>query len=431
MSLYARSSRGWRELRAWLRVRWVAVACRFAAGSVPAALLLAGCTTYPVGNRQAVIDCPGCAAGIVELPLLPGAFSYPIVEVAIDGRPGYRFLFDTGAMATVIFRHPRTADLALSSRGEIAVGGVGDGARPAAQVAPGVTLQLGPLTLRDMTVLLLPVDRLALFGSPDLVFIDGIIGNDLWTRFGVEVDTAAGRMRLHRLGTTDLGSGARSAALAVRHDHLFVPVRVTLDASRDPVAVDLLLDSGDTGALYVVTDPTRGLVPPEGAVTTEERGIQGQGRTIAARSTSVEVADVRWLNVPTGFGPAGTAIRELGAGRFGVGLLSRTRWAVDVGQSRLWLMPGDARERRFEDGSFGLAAVAVANRLLALLVEAQSPAANAGLRVGDELISLDGSPIAGGHQAAVEAALRTRRAATLCWRRGDEVRCGTLARAAS
>ena len=431
MSLHAKLSRGWREPGAWLRVRWVERACRLLAGSVSAALLLAGCTTYPVGNRQAVSDCPACAVGTVELPLLPGAFSYPIVEVAIDGRPGYRFLFDTGAMGTVIFRHPRTADLALPSRGEIAIGGVGDGARPSAQVAPGVTLQLGPLTLRDMTALVLPVDRLALFGSPDLVFIDGIIGNDLWTRFGVEVDTAAGRMRLHRLGKTDLGSGARSAALSVRHDHLFVPVRITLDAGRDPVAVDLLLDSGDTGALYVVTDPLRGLVPPEGAATTEGRGIQGQRRTIAARSTAVEVAGVRWLNVPTGFGAEGTAIREWGAGSIGVGLLSRTRWAVDVGQSRLWLMPGDASERRFEDGSFGLAAVAVNNRLLALLVAAQSPAANAGLQVGDELISLDGSPVTGGHQAAVEAALQTRHKATLCWRRGDEVRCGTLTRAAS
>jgi hypothetical protein len=404
--------------------------CRFVATLALVATLLAGCTTYPVGNRQAVGDCPACAAGTVELPLLQGALSYPIVEVAIDGRPGYRFLFDTGAMGTVIFRHPRTADLALSPRGEIAVGGLGDGARPAAQVAPGVALQLGPLTLRDMTVLVLPVDRLALFGSPDLVFIDGIIGNDLWTRFGVEVDAAAGRMRLHRLGTTDLGAGARSAALTVRHDHLFVPVRVTLDASRDPVAVDLLLDSGDAGALYLVTDPVRGLVPPEGAVTIEGPGIQGQSRAMAARSTAVEVADVRWLNVPTGFGPEGSGSRELGVGLIGVGLLSRTRWAVDVGQSRLWLAPGDASERRFEDGSFGLATAVVARRLLALLVQAQSPAAKAGLQVGDELISLDGSSITGSQQAAVEAALQTRRTATLCWRRVDDVRCGTLTRAA-
>ena len=355
---------------------------------------------------------------------------YPIVEVAINGRPGYRFLFDTGAMGTVIFRHPGTADLPLSFRGEIAIGGLGDGARPTAQVAPGVALQLGPLTLRDVTVLVLPVARLALFGSPDLVFIDGIIGNDLWTRFGVEVDAAAGRMRLHRLGTTDLGSGARSAALAVRRDHLFVPVRVALGARRDPVTVDLLLDSGAAGALYLVTDPVRGLVPPEGAVTIEGRGMQGPSRAIAARSTAVEVADVRWLNVPTDFGPQGAGSRELGAGLIGVGLLSQTRWAVDVGQSRLWLVPGDAGERRFEDGSFGLATAAVADRLLALMVRAQGPAANAGLQAGDELISLDGSSITGSQQAAVDAALRTRRTATLCWRRADEVRCGALARAA-
>ena len=127
--------------------------------------------------------------------------------------------------------------------------------------------------------------------------------------------------------------------------------------------------------LYLVTDPVRGLVPPEGAVTIEGPGIQGQSRAMAARSTAVEVADVRWLNVPTGFGPEGSGSRELGVGLIGVGLLSRTRWAVDVGQSRLWLAPGDASERRFEDGSFGLATAVVARRLLALLVQAQSPAA--------------------------------------------------------
>ena len=430
MTLLAWVSLGRRGRPTWPGVRWFALTCRFVASITTVSLLLAGCTTYPVGNRQAVSDCPACAAGTVDLPLLPGALSYPIVEVAIDGRPGYRFLFDTGAMGTVIFRHPRTADLALSSRGEIAIGGLGDGARPAAQVVPGVALQIGPLTLRNMTVLVLPVDRLALFESPELVFIDGIIGNDLWTRFGVEVDAAAGRMRLHRLGTTDLGSSASSAPLAIRNDHLFVPVRVTLDASRDPVAVDLLLDSGAAGALYLVTDPVRGLVPPEGAVTTEGLGIQGQSRAMAARAAAVEVADVQWLNVPTGFDPAGSGSRELGAGMVGVALLSQTRWAVDVGQSRLWLMPADASERRFEDGSFGLATVAVADRLLTLIVQAQGPAASAGLQVGDELISLDGSSITAGQQAAVEAALRTRRTATLCWRRDNQVRCGTLTRAA-
>lgn len=104
MGLFAWLAPGRRRLRARTRSRWLAKTCRFIAGSVPAALLLAGCTTYPVGNRQAVSDCPACAAGTVGLPLLPGALSYPIVEVAINGRPGYRFLFDTGAMGTLIFR---------------------------------------------------------------------------------------------------------------------------------------------------------------------------------------------------------------------------------------------------------------------------------------------------------------------------------------
>ena len=394
-----------------------------------AMLLLAGRSTYPVGNPQALSDCPACAGGIVELPLLPVASPSAIVEVAIDGRPGYRFLFDTGAMATVIFRHSRTADLALSARGEIAISGGGDGPRPTAQVVPGVTLQLGALTLRDLTVLAVPVDRLGLFASPELVFVDGIIGNDLWTRFGVEVDTAGGRMRLHRLGSTELGSGASSTALAVRYDHLFVPVRVTLEPNRDPVTVDLLLDSGDRGTAHLVADPARGLVPPSNAVTREARGVQGPSRLVVARSAAVDVAGLRVLNVPTSFGPEGSEPKEAGAGRIGAGLLSRTRWAVDVRQSRLWLMSEGATEGRLEDGSFGLDAVSVGGRLLALGVQATSPAARAGFQAGDELISLDGSAISGSQQAALDAALQTRRSLALCWRRLDEVRCATLARA--
>ena len=391
---------------------------------------LAGCTSYPVGNPQAVTDCAQCGDTVAVVPLAPGSSPYTVVELAINGRAGYRFLFDTGAPATVLFLHPGTEDLALPTAGEIEVRGYGDGARPKARVANNVHLSIGPVQLHHMSVLVMRADAVQLFALPDMVFIDGIIGLDFWSRFGIEVDAADGSMMLHPLGTTGIGIGARSTPLAARGGHLYLSAKVAPRSGDAPVSMSLVLDSGDRGSLRLNADPRHGLAVPDTVRQIESRGIQGPELTLLGRVAEFDLAGLGFGNVPTAFAPVGTDPNGLGVGAVGAGILSKLRWAVDVRQGQFWLATGASEDMSFADGSFGFAAVVVSGRLRVIAVHADGAAARAGMKVGDTLVSPDGRPLSATDQTRLQAALQRLAAVDICWRRGAVDQCSTLRRAA-
>jgi hypothetical protein len=78
----------------------------------------------------------------------------------------------------------------------------------------------------------------------------------------------------------------------------------------------------------------------------------------------------------------------------GVPILSRFRLMTDFGRDLIWMLPSaNAESQPFNKDRLGFAAVAAQDSLRVVHVSTDSPAAKAGIRVGDEIVAVDGQKV--------------------------------------
>jgi len=260
----------------------------------------------------------------------PGPHGPRIFVQAIlpDGEKGL-FLVDTGAAISALSK--KTAER-LHLDVDYDLGFVeGLGGRAAYNQAVLPTLKLGDATLDKVEF---AVD---VRGVPTMVGampLDGILGNNVWSRFMVELDYPADTMVLHR---PDTGHVPRRAdPMFFDGSHIFAPITITTDA--DPPHTDTVVIQVDTGASGLMIagqhghkfeqDYTQGLEPVFGIGASElmppSRFFQVTRRIPVAKveiggRTVKMIEQARWINFdgkrPVGpHGLKGLAGHELLAG---------------------------------------------------------------------------------------------------------------------
>lgn len=381
-------------------------------------LVIAACAPSGItNNRYLVPDYPE-RIGDEDIPILPVVDGLVVVPASIDGVTGFRMLVDTGAQATALFAGPRVSALDLETNGSVTVSGTGGGGAPASFSAP-VDVAIGSALYRGMTPLVFDWQDLPFFPSKQAVFMDGVTGLDLYTRFILDVEPAAGRLRLHPPGAdlTSLPSGAVTLPMTIRNGSLYVAAEVVLQPGAEPVTVDLHLDTGDTGALTLIEGRQPGFLPSEDAVTIASSGVGGMATAQVERGSRLRLGDIALSNVPLAFVPEPEP--SMGAdGRLGAAVLNRFRYVIDHGRQQLTLVPGEQSLRPFPEQAsveMGLAAIGDAFDRLAVLGTTPGGAADrAGFHAGDIIVSIDSRPASDIARIGVDAALADKRP-------GDEI----------
>jgi predicted aspartyl protease len=320
-------------------------------------------------------------------------------------------LVDTGAGYLAL-------DLALSR-----LLGLADSASGAAAVGvasrPLRRLQLGGLQM-DQVSPVLTVDAgiiRRVTGRPVL----GLIGQSVLRGRVVVLDYAAGTLVL--LPTDPDSTGAPAALrLALSPGAVAVPfhlvadgkamLRVRVEAapgSRES-ELSLVVDTGATKTIFFGAALDRSLPGWR-----SWPAVRGLGAPTLTGDTEAEMVRVPRLEL----GPAGAAIARswvdaavLGGdlpgqleaaigepvdGLLGYSFLKHFRVALDYSRRVLWLDPkqGDVPDRPEEYCHPGIQLESVGGTLRVVAVAVGSPAARAGIRSGDELVSVDGLPVVG------------------------------------
>lgn len=155
-----------------------------------------------------------------------------------DGTQGL-FLVDTGAAISAL-SESTAARLGIEiERGYSYVEGLGG--RAPLDRAVISTLQFGEVIVPGVEV------AVGIRGLPQYTGalpLDGIIGNNVWSRFTLEVDYPKDRLGLHRPGTVRLPRSGE--AMFFDGGHVFAPLAITTDA--DPPHSDEIIIQIDTGA---------------------------------------------------------------------------------------------------------------------------------------------------------------------------------------
>ena len=210
-----------------------------------------------------------------------------------------------------------------------------------------------------------------------------ILGRDFLDIHIIELEFANSRFRfLDSAEARDLPSEPISLISESRRK-LWIPVRI----NGQEVFADL--DLGNQGALLISDSAAARLIPglPRSTwVTQDVSGLLTTGSVVvpvfSVAGTDLRSVPAEVMHLP----PPDNASANVG-----LPILRRFAMTLDLGNSRLWLTPDAAAiDRPFERNRLGAALEPQEEGLKILHVALNSPAAAAGLAVGDVIVEVDG-----------------------------------------
>ena len=347
-------------------------------------LLLVACAT------ASTIHAP---AGAIRIPV--EVVNYRVhIPVSVNGGPPGTFILDTGAGTSPL--DDRYAK-GLGIRGQPGGRAVGAAGSVEMLLATGVTYRFNGVEIIPDRVALLPLEPVSLrLGRP----VVGVLGRDVFRRFITEFDYANSLVTLHPPGAYQAPAGAVAIPFEMAHGGLpRVDARVTLDDGRT-LDARLLVDSGAGAAIVLKQhfvkkhgiDTSKAIDAPGGM------GVGGAAQARIGRVASVEVGGFTLERPVTNFSlaTAGALASLESDGLIGGEVLGRFTMTMDAPNSRLFLLPNARLREPFEFDMSGIqlaARDATFDAVEIFHVLPDSPAAAAGLRVGDELRAIDGRAV--------------------------------------
>ncbi len=349
---------------------------------------------------DALFAPPATEASAIRYLKRPGVARLPFhyrarhvwLTASVNGGPPADFIFDTGASLTVI-DSAYAAEIGLKTEGAMQAQGAGSAGH--ASFSKLETLRVAAddgdgVELADRRVGVLSVNAfLAPFFWRDCA---GVIGYDFIHEFVTEVDYDHQMLTLYDPKTFAYqGAGAR---VPITLAGTVPVVKMKLD---DQYEGEFRLDVGSNSTVdlhgpFVKQNDIR----PAKYLTVSGGGFGGMFQSRLCRMKRVQLGPFSWPQpiVSLSGAQTGALASEDYAGNVGNQILERFKCTFDYERRALYLEPGAKlkKEDRFSRGGVQLAKYG--DTVKAMQVLAGSPAAKAGIREGDEVVSIDGKAAA-------------------------------------
>lgn len=315
-----------------------------------------------------------------------------------DSRP-LNILIDTGAGFSVM-NSRTTRELGLKEVGQLEARGGGDGSQDTGLVE-GVTLTLDALSLADLT--LWSIDLTPLEGLEGRT-LDLILGYDFISRAVLEIDYEANVVTFHAPESFNYSGPGTRIPFTLQNNHPHIRVGVLL-GGREPADGIFMVDTGARMALHLnrlfaTRHGVKEAVPKVLELPERVSGVGGASRESVARISGLRFGGLELEDVLVSLSEKESGALETDdlAGLIGGDLLKRFHVFFDYGRQEMILEPNAALGRPFVYDMSGLRLIAEGEGFETVKVEvvlADSPAERAGVRVGDVLESVDGTPVSG------------------------------------
>lgn len=258
-----------------------------------------------------------------------------LVPLQVAGSPPLDFVLDSGANRSSLSDPLLAAALGLDMSQRGVARGMGRGATEVL-IAEPVPLQSQGFELLKIRLAVHDVGaRLAARAGREL---DGFLGRELFDSYVVEIDPGGRRLLLHDPSSFSYDGPGQVIPLDVKDGRAVVRARVRL-SGREPVTVRLLIDTGSTRYLTLITGGRRRLEPPPEEGHATSIGTSGATRVTLGRVATVELGEIVMENVETAWVraleiPATNTLPRLD-GVLGNRLLARYRVFFDYRHHRL------------------------------------------------------------------------------------------------
>jgi Aspartyl protease/PDZ domain len=327
------------------------------------------------------------------------------LQVRVNGSRPLWFALDTGAHSSVV-NSTVVQSLALKAEGAGVV--TGAGGRVPTQTLRGIAFDISGAQLTGLN---LPAIPLAPLEQSTGRAMDGILGSEFFRRYVVEIDYEAEEIALYEPDSFRYAGRGEGLPLSFYDNHPYVRARVELPG-RPAIEGEFIIDAGSNLQLillpsFVEGHGLRGSLPQ--TLKTYGRGVGGEVVLPVGRVAALHLGPFRVERPVTAFPTAGHFGREGKAGNIGSAVLRRFKVTFDYSRRRMYLEPGGRFAEPFEHDMSGLQFVTeppAFNVFRVRRVLPGTPAEEAGIRSGDEIVSFDGRPAAEFRLASLRELLR-------------------------
>lgn len=321
-----------------------------------------------------------------------------LIPLRINGSIELKFILDTGVRTTLLVEPLIMGMLHLDSLSPINVKGLGEGPPIPAALARNIRIDIPGAVGKGINMVILPEGAVSygeMFGED----IYGIIGNELFGQFVMEINYSQKMLVIHDPFRYKPPRKTRAHSIQVIQGKPYMMAEITDHAGKKANRLWLL----DTGASQGITFYSNGHTLPDMKLETFlGKGLNGNVYGHLARAQSFEIAGHRFTEPIVGY-PDSESIRLLGDtinwyGNIGADILSRFNITFDYLRGQVYFRKNSAFKKPFGYNVAGLEVEATGihfQDIRVSYVRPGSPAALAGILIGDKVVSVNGQSTAG------------------------------------
>ncbi len=320
-----------------------------------------------------------------------------IVPVVLNGTDSLRFILDTGVSSTIITDPAKISAENMRFTRRVSLSGTGPDESISAQVAIGNTLELSLMRANFQNIVVLDEDILKLsefVGTP----VHGIFGYEIFNNFVVTIDFVHKELIL-----TDPEKYTYKKRKGEKYPVTLVDTKpftdaITMVSNGTEYPIRVLIDTGSGHALLLDCHTDQAMLPQKMIDAQLGRGLNGIIKGSIGRIDQIRLGDILLNNVVTSF-PDEEAYgaklynRSDRNGNIGCELLRRFRVTLNYRDGYMVLKPNKRKlQESFEHDMSGMELRAMGTDYKSFVVNhilADSPAEEAGIHVGDELIFIN------------------------------------------
>ena len=322
-----------------------------------------------------------------------------VIPMKVNDGEDLRFILDTGVRTAILTSGGYVDGIPSVNDRIISLMGAGDQGEISAYVSSGVSFDLPEgVAAVGNSVLILKDDYLQLdsfLGTR----IHGILGYELFSRFVVEIDYMRQQVILHRPDSFRPRRSYTEVPISIEDTKPYIDgVRLSTSDSTE-VVVRLMIDTGASHSLMLNRASDERITVPERNISGYlGRGLSGEiyGQMARVPELSIDKFDLK--GVVTSFPEASAFTQILSErtphqGNIGGAVLKRFRVIFDYANGKLYLKKNRLFRTPFEHNMSGMEVAATGPLLTDLVVSKviqNSPAARAGVREGDVIVSVNG-----------------------------------------
>lgn len=361
-------------------------------GTIPATVAIAAQLPDSIGGVFTMRE--GITSVTIQAKII---HNIVLVPVRINGSFALDFILDTGVSSTLLTEPAFASMLGLRYSGKVGLRGLGGGEPIKADIAQNVHLSLPDITAPRLNLVVLPPNVLSfseMFGQP----VYGIIGYDLFKSMVVEIDYISQKVHLYRPDVYRVRKKSVAVPLHIEKGKAHIAAQLA-DITGKHYAVNLLIDTGASQAISLFgTDIP---LPPRHIETYIGKGLNGD---VLGRLGKIGGLTIEAFELPTMAAcypdSAALSLRTSSVpwqGSIGGELLRRFKVVFDYPRQRLYLQKGRDYNKPYEYHLSGIEiqTLGVGNfdRFVVSHVQGSSTAEQSGIKVGDELLSINGTTL--------------------------------------